>query len=77
MLLALFLIAAPVQDAECAQVFACNDTVYELVYQGHPIVTPDMDEAECEALRSQIQEQTQALFSSLVCRARYVEREKS
>lgn len=77
MLIALWLIAAmPFVDEACAESFGCQDVIYKLVYEGQVIPTPDMDLAECEAFKAQVEEQTKA-FSSLECRATVVEREQS
>ena len=66
----------PYIDEQCAETFACRDTIiYELVYEGYVVSLGDLTEEECESLKADVEAQTEA-FSSLECRARLVEREK-
>ena len=66
----------PFVDEQCAESFACRDTIiYELVYDGNVVSLGDLSEEECESLKADVEAQTEA-FSILECRARLVEREK-
>jgi hypothetical protein len=70
----------PYIDEHCQGSPACNgDTVvWELVMipSGDVVSFGDMDEGECEEMKSMVEEQTEMeAFTGLKCRPRWVERE--
>lgn len=44
----------------------CNTTIWQLVYQGYVVSFGDMDQAQCEELKAELEAQT-VPFSDLVC----------
>jgi hypothetical protein len=70
----------PYIDEQCQGSPACNgdEVVWELVMipSGDVVSFGDMDEQECEEMKSMVEEQTEMeAFTGLKCRPRWVERE--
>jgi hypothetical protein len=70
----------PYIDEHCQESPACNgdEVVWELVMipSGDVVSFGDMDEQECEEMKSMVEAQTEMeAFTGLKCRPRWVERE--